>query len=823
MADTGHDPQVFGTSPVRTDGWEKVSGQARFIADLEFPGAWIGGTVRSPVPRGRLRGIRRDPAFDWSRVTVVTAAELPGPNIVAMIREDHPVLAREEVCFVAEAIALVAAPDRPTLHAAMAAITLDIEELPAVLTMEDALQGTIVTWGVDNILAEYRVTRGDIATALREAELVVEGEYRTGHQEHLYIETNGLVAIPRPDRAVEIVGSLQCPFYVRNALARGLALAPEQVIVRQVATGGAFGGKEDFPSVLAMHAAVLAQRSGRPVRMIYDRTEDIRATTKRHPAILRHRTGVHRDGTIVGAEIDIVFDGGAYTTLSPVVLSRGILHATSAYRIPAVSIRGRAVATNTPPNGAFRGFGAPQTIFAMERQIDRIAAALGIDPLDVRRKNLLHKGDTLPCGQVLEEEVGAEAALERLVELTGYEAWREAQRARRPRLHVAATSESRPDAATSVSPSHAPASESASRAPTSVSRSDAPTSVSRSDAPASEDRVHRGLGLALFPHGSGFTGAGEDRIAGRVHIRFTPGPAGDADGVYVVLVSITEMGQGAATVLGQIAAETLGVPLERVRVPLPDTSRVPDSGPTVASRSTMIVGRILVDACHDLVRNLAVARASGETGPVTGRAVYEPTPGLAWDEAAYRGDAYKAYAWGAEAVEVEIDDDTLEIHTVQAWAVVEIGRAVHPVLAAGQVEGGMLQGFGWACLEEIKSSGGQFLNDRMATYIVPTALDAPPVTVEILELPHPRGPLGAKGLGELPIDGAAPALASAVTDATGLFPCELPITPERLMALRNAASADRPPADLPPADRPPADPPPAAPPPAGRAPIREPA
>ena len=744
-AEPGKGPRIFGTSPVRIDGWEKVSGEAQFIADLEFPGAWIGGTVRSPVPRGRLRGIRRDPAFDWSQVTVVTAADLPGPNTVAMIREDHRVLAAEEVRFVAEAVALVAAPDRETLRDAMAAISLDIEELPAVLTMEDALDGRIVISGTDNILAEYRVSRGDIAAALRDADLVVEGTYRTGYQEHLYIETNGLVAIPRESGAIEIVGSLQCPFYIRNALARGLALPPEQVIVRQVATGGAFGGKEDFPSVLAMHAAVLARSCGRPVRMIYDRTEDIRATTKRHPSVVRHRTGVQRNGTIVGAEIDIIFDGGAYTTLSPVVLSRGILHAGGAYRLPAASIRGRAVATNTPPNGAFRGFGVPQTMFAIERQMDRIAATLGLGPLEVRRKNLLRTGDILPYGQVLDEEVGAGAVLERVVEMSGYESW--------PR---------RGDSLHTGSPS--------------------PTGTGR--------HVRRGLGLSLFHHGSGFTGAGEDKIAGRVHVRFVPGPADDATGVYEVLVSSTEMGQGAATVLCQIAAETLGVPLERVRMPLPDTSLVPDSGPTVASRTTMIVGRILVHACHDLASKLAAAHASGNRGPVTGEAVYEPTPGLAWDEVAYHGDAYKAYAWGADVVEVEVDEDTLEVSPVRAWAVVEIGRAVHPVLAAGQVEGGTLQGFGWAGLEEIKSSGGHFLNDRMATYIVPTALDAPPITVEIIELPHPRGPLGAKGLGELPIDGAAPAFAAAVTDATGLFPCELPITPERLLALQNRPPTD---------------------------------
>jgi CO/xanthine dehydrogenase Mo-binding subunit len=513
--------------------------------------------------------------------------------------------------------------------------------------------------------------------------------------------------------------------------------------------------------------------------MIYNRTEDIRATTKRHPSVVRHRTGVRRDGTIVGAEIDIVFDGGAYTTLSPVVLSRGILHASGAYRMPAASIRGRAVATNTPPNGAFRGFGAPQTIFAMERQIDRIAAVLGLDPLEVRRKNLLHRGDTLPCGQVLQEDVGAEATLERLVEISGYESWKRAQRiAGRTPGGSKQTAGRKTGGSTGANRSG--------EAGAAVARDGqgAPTLAE------SGCRVRRGLGLSLFPHGSGFTGAGEDKIAGRVHVRFDPGTTGDADGGYEVLVSITEMGQGAATILGQIAAETLGVPMERVRVPLPDTSVVPDSGPTVASRTTMIVGRILVDACHDLVRKLIAARASGDRGPVTGKAIYEPTPGLAWDEAAYRGDAYKAYAWGAEAVEIEIDVDTLEIRPVRAWAVVEIGRAVNPVLAAGQVEGGMSQGFGWACLEEIKSSDGHFLNDRMATYIVPTALDASPVTVEILELPHPRGPLGAKGLGELPIDGAAPAFAAAVTDATGLFPCELPITPERLLALQSRPPND---------------------------------
>ncbi|MBM3287147.1 MAG: xanthine dehydrogenase family protein, partial [Candidatus Eisenbacteria bacterium] len=369
--------EIVGSSPARVDAGDKVSGRALFVDDIETPGGWFGGTVRSEAPRGKIRAISLDPAFDWSCAVVVTAGDLPGPNVVSMIKDDHRILAAGDVRFVGEPVALAAAPDRETLAAALRAIHVEIDPLPPVLTMEEALRGDRIIWGDDNVIAEYGIRDGNPAERMREADLVIEGVYRTGHQEHLYIEPNGMIAMPRPDGGVETIGSLQCPYYVHNALAMALGIAPESLIVRQAATGGAFGGKEDFPSVLALHASLLALRAGRPVRMIYERSEDIRCTTKRHPSLIRHRTGVRRDGTIAAAEIDIVLDGGAYATLSPVVLSRSILHAAGAYRIADISIRGRAVATNTPPNGAFRGFGAPQSLFAIERQIDRIAARLG--------------------------------------------------------------------------------------------------------------------------------------------------------------------------------------------------------------------------------------------------------------------------------------------------------------------------------------------------------------------------------------------------------------------------------------------------------------
>jgi len=766
--------RIVGTPRVRIDAWGKVSGETRYIDDLRRPDLWYGATVRSPVARGRIRAIQRDPAFDWSRVAVVTASDLPGPNVVAMIVEDHPILAGAGVDFVAQAVALIAAPDPRTLKAALAAVRVEIEELPPVLTVAEALAGRIAIHGADNILAEHAIVNGDVEAALARADRVITGTYRTGYQEHLYLEPNGVIAVPHERGAFEIIGSLQCPYYVHAALERALGLPAEQIIVRQAPTGGAFGGKEDYPSVLALHAALLARACGHPVKIVYDRTEDIRSTTKRHPSIVHHRTGVMADGMLVAADIDVVLDGGAYVTLSPVVLSRSILHAAGVYRWPAARIRGRAVATNTPPNGAFRGFGAPQSLFAIERHMDRIALELGIAPLELRRRNLLRSGDRLPFGQVLaDHEIGAHLVLERALSLSRYE---------RKRAML------RPG-----------------------------------------DEPLRGVGLALYLHGGGFTGAGEEKIMGRARVRFVP-DSGDATGVVEVLVSNVEMGQGASTTLAMIAAEALGLPLDRVCHPNPDTREVPDSGPTVASRTTMIVGRIVIDACAQMVRELgrALARREGVApdcvgprggrmvvangalardlgdftscaawyaraiGELAGDATYVPPPGLVWDEQRYQGTAYKAYSWGADVAEVEIDPITWVVTPVRITSVVEIGRAINPVTAMGQVEGGQLQALGWGIMEEIKTDRGRYLNDRMATYIIPTALDAPAIEVEIAELPYARGPYGAKGLGELPMDGGAAAFAAAIQHATGQFHDRIPITPERMFALARARAASAP-------------------------------
>ncbi len=730
--------KFVGKSLPRRDAWPKVTGRTQFLADIPHDDAWCGGVLRSPVARGRLTSLTRDGGFDWSQVTVVTAADLPGPNIVAMVRDDLPLLAERDIRFFGEALALVTAPDRVTLQAALSAMHPVIEDLPAVLTVEEALRGDLVIWGNDNIIADYLIApRDEVAfnAAMAEADHVIEGTYGTGYQEHIYLEPQGVVAEPRADGGVEILGSMQCPYYVLNTLVRGLDLEQDRILVRQAPTGGAFGGKEDYPSVLAMQSAVLALASGHKVAMIYDRHEDIVASTKRHPSVSHQRTAVMNDGTLIAADIDVILDAGAYSTLSPVVLSRAILHAAGSYNIPQVRIRGRAVATNTPPNGAFRGFGVPQTIFAAERQIDRIARELDLSAVAVRRRNLLRPGHKFHYGQQLKEgEVAASLVLERVLTLSGYEKRR--------------------------------------------------TAISKANAEAAGPLRH-GIGVSLVHHGAGFTGAGEDKINTEVRVR------GETDGTVTILVSCVEMGQGAETVLPTIAAEALGLPLDAVGFHQPDTGVVPDSGPTVASRTTMVVGLVLVRACRNLVKMAgdhgddlqAVLAARAVAGsPLVASARYEPDPNITWDHEHHHGDAYPGYSWCATVVEAAVDVDTCEVHPERVTVVVEIGKAINPVLCVGQVEGGMLQGLAWGYMEEVKLDRGRYLNDRMSTYIIPTCLDAPEFAVELAAEPSARGAFGSKGVGELPMNGGAPALAAALEQALGVVPDDIPLTPEKLMA-----------------------------------------
>jgi CO/xanthine dehydrogenase Mo-binding subunit len=738
----------IGKSVPRKEGREKVTGCARYVDDLVFPGMLHGVTVRSPAPRGRIREIRFEGDIPWSEFTIVTAKDVCGKNCVALLIEDQPCLADGFVNHCEEPVVLLAHPDKYLLEEARRNVCIEIEPLPAIFSIGDSLARKEIIWGQDNIFKSFRVEKGDVDKAWAAADVIVAGEYATGAQEQLYIEPQGVIAQVNDADGVTVWGSLQCPYYVHKALVTLFGFPQDRVRVIQTETGGGFGGKEEYPSMIAAHAALLAQKSGRPVKVIYDRAEDMVATTKRHPSKARHRTAVTRDGKLLAMEIDFTIDGGAYETLSPVVLSRGTIHAAGPYQCPNVRIRSRAVATNAPPHGAFRGFGAPQSVFALERHLDRVAAAVGIAPDELRRRNFVRQGDTLAVSQIVKEKVDMNALLDRAFALSDYHAKR--------RRFAEENADSHGRAA-----------------------------------------IKRGIGFASFLHGAGFTGSGEEYLASEVAMEAT------SNGTVHVLAGSTEMGQGTNTIFSQIAADALGLDCDQIKILQPDTAHVPNSGPTVASRTAMIVGKLVESAALQLKKTLldsgalksngasasaanfaqACAKYIDAHGPLKSFVKYQHPTDLHWDDEHYRGDAYGAYAWAVYVAEVSVDMRTAEVRVEDFVAVQEVGRVINPVLAAGQIEGGVAQGIGFALYENVVWQEGRMVNAQMTNYVMPTSMDLPPIRVFFEEIPYERGPAGAKGIGELPLDGTAPAIANAIAHATGVDVRRIPITPESLLEL----------------------------------------
>jgi CO/xanthine dehydrogenase Mo-binding subunit len=735
--------QIVGKSPIRKEGVAKVMGRAQYVDDITLPNMWFGATVRSTIPRGRITSITFDPAIPWHEFTIVSAADIPGENTIVHLTKDHPCLAATHINHDSEPILLLAHPDRSALHAAVAAVHITYEELPAIYSIEDSEQKTEIIWGEGehaNTFKTYLMQKGDPAQLehiFATADFIVEGEYRTGAQEQLYIENNGVIAEYDAEAGVTVRGSMQCPYYLVHALTLVFNLSAEKCRVIQTETGGAFGGKEDFPSVIGSHAALLAMKSGHPVKLCYDRSEDMAATTKRHPSRTRHRTAVSKEGKLLAGEIDFAIDGGAYATLSPVVLSRGTIHAPGPYDWPHLTIRAKAMATNIPPHGAFRGFGAPQSIFALERHMDKIARTIGLTPEELRRRNFLTTGDRTATGQLLSDPVDMQHLLTRALTESDYHAKHE--------------------------------------------------QFSRENPTSS---IKRGMGFATFFHGAGFTGSGERRLASEVAIEVNL-----KTGRPRLLVSSAEFGQGTNTILCQVAAQTLDLPYDLVDIAQPDTHLVPNSGPTVASRTAMIVGKLVERASVQLLEKLRAeaalptphtpenfkqaAIAYGKQNANLEICVRYEAPGdIFWDDDHYKGDAYPAYAWAVYVAEVAVDTNTYAASVTNFHALQEVGKVLHPILAAGQVEGGVAQGIGYALYEKCIWQNGHLANNQMTNYIMPTSADIPPMHILFEEVPSHHGPSGAKGIGELPMDGPGPAILNAIEDATGIAFTEIPLLPE---------------------------------------------
>ncbi len=739
MNEMGDNQRIVGKSVLRKEGRDKVTGRSQYVDDMVLPNMLFGATVRSHIPRGRIKKITFGAGIPWDQFVIVSAKDIPGKNCISLIGDDQPCLASEFVNHPEEPILLLAHPNRYLLPKAVDAVSIEYDPLPAIFTIEESERRSEIVWGENNIFKTYLIEKGDVDGVWQKADYIVEGEYSTGAQEQLYIENNGMIAAFDAAQGITVWGSLQCPYYIHKALMALCNLPAEKVRVVQMETGGAFGGKEEYPSMIAAHAALLAIKSGKPVKIIYDRMEDMAATTKRHPSRTRHRSAVTKDGKILGGEIHFTIDGGAYLTLSPVVLSRGAIHAGGPYYWPNVRIRAKALATNAPPHGAFRGFGAPQSLFAMERHMDRIAQVVGLSPLEIRRRNFLQPGETTTTEQVVRESIDLGKLLDRALELSDYH-----------------------------------------------------TKKQRFTDENERGSMKKGIGIAAFLHGAGFTGSGER------YLNSVVGVEGCADGSVRVLVSSTEFGQGTKTVLSQIAAEALGLPYESVSLAQTDTLQVPNSGPTVASRTVMVVGKLVQSAALGIRQTLVSSNLIGgaytaeefraacrhyvaERGEFRSWSRYEAPSDIFWDDEKYRGEAYAAFAWAIYIAEVTVDLTTYSVSVDDFVALQEVGKVLHPLLARGQIIGGIAQAIGFSLYEKVVWQNGRMHNSQMTNYIMPTSSDLPPIRVFFEELGNIHGAYGAKGIGELPMDGPAPAIVNAVEDALGVPFNSIPLLPEDIM------------------------------------------
>ncbi len=761
MGQNAHRPDGAVGAPVRrVDADDKATGRARYLDDITLPGMAHAALVFPGVAHANVRGVDDSPALSVPGfLMTITAADVPGENQVGCVDRDQPLLAGKRVRYSGDAIAITVAETPAAAREAARSIVLDLEELEGVFDAETAMRPDAPrVHDGDNAYLQYRVHRGDVDRGFDEADVIVERTFRTNHQEHSYLEPLGALAVPEDGGTITVYGTMQCPYYVQKAVAGVLGIPLARVRIVQTVTGGGFGGKEDVPSEICACAAVAAWRTGRPVKLVYTREEDFYRSSKRHPMVVRYKLGATRDGRFTAADINIVADAGAYSTLTPVVLFRSVAHATGPYEIPNVRTDGYGVYTNRQTTGAFRGFGQPQTIFANESVIDEIADTLGIDPIEIRLANCLAVGKRTATGQLLEESVGLPETLEIAREESGWLAKR-AGGAMRPDSDVRDASDT--------------------------------------------GRFLRGIGVGSIYYGVSLGAKGLALDASGAHVNLY------RDGSLRIAVGGTEMGQGLLTVLSQMASDVLGIPIASVHVDHVDTSVVPDSGPSVASRTTLMTGNAVIDAATKLRRTLADV-AAGELGGApnevrfeSGRVLangnsmgFDRLAELCWaknvntaEEGWYaapestfdddgQGDAYAVYSFATQVAEVEVDTRTGEVRVLRMTAAHDVGRVLNPVTLEGQIQGGVLQGVGMALYESMKTDEGVILTPDFSTYILPTSLDTPPITCHAIEAPYSKGPFGAKGIGETPAMPGAVAIANAVAHATGIRFTELPITAE---------------------------------------------
>ena len=686
----------------KVDHEEKASGKSLFVSDIKMDGMLYAKTVRSIHPKAKLIKITL-PELP-SGYFVVDYKDVPKENYVKMIFEDWKVFAENEVHYIGEPILLVVGKNREKIDEIIQKIKIEYKVLKPLFEYKKSL-------------IHKAFQKGNVKDVFRRKYKTIEYEYSTGYQEQAYIEPQGFICYPEEKGKITLIGSIQCPYYVHKAVANTLGLADEQIRVIQPSVGGAFGGKEEYPSLLACQLAVAVYKIGKPIKMILEREEDMLVTTKRHPSKIKLMASIDDNHQVLGIKAHVSLDSGAAIGLSGVVLSRAMIAVTSAYTIENLSVTGDVYFTNTVPTGAFRGFGAPQMIFAIEMFMNHIAKDLGIDPFEFRMKHLAKQNDLTSTSGLFRDPIIMKDMIDKAVNESNYH---------------------------------------------------------EKTMKYKDPLVYKGIGMSWFLHGCGFTGSGESK-----HINAKVKLKKDSKNHVFILVAAVDMGQGVKTTLKKIVVETLEVPYENVTFDNPDTDFIVDSGPTVASRTTMIVGGLLARAAKKM-KDSWVDREEIEVIET-----YEQPNYIKWDEEALRGDAYPAYSWGVNIVEVEVSPMTYQVKPIGIWSVYDVGKAIDERIVLGQADGGILQGIAYGYMEVMNHDMGKIKQKNLTDYIIPTSLDMPPSKTYLFENPYALGPYGAKGVGELTLVGGAPAIALAIEQAIGKKVFKIPASPEYLMELMN--------------------------------------
>ncbi len=749
------DLRVVGQRVVRHDARDKVSAATAYAADWAMPGMLHGVVLRSPYPAARIVRLDTSRAAAMPGVaTIMTAGDVPRNTLftdvpgqtttVGPLRATLHVLAEGRVRHQGEPVALIAAETLEQAREAMEAIDVAYDPIPGVFDAAAALAPDAPqVHESGNLLARWHVKSGDLEAAFARAAVVVEGEYRTQVVDAAYLEPESGVAWVDSDGVITIRVSTQVIEHFRD-VADVLDVPHNRVRVIGTYLGGGFGGKEDV--TVEVYLGLLAWKTGRPVKMVWTRQESLVARAKRHPYRMRYRTAALATGEIIGQQIDLLADAGGYAYLSALVLLYSTVMAAGPYRVPAVSVEARAVYTNNPPTSAMRGFGGMQVVFGYESQMDRVARALGLSPLEVRRINALRRGDTLPVGQKLETHVAIPELVER--------AW---------------------DALGDPTPP-----------------------------PASHVKIGRGLACNLQSYG---------RIVW-LHDWSSAWVGFEMDGSLVVRSGVPDVGGGQASSLCQIASEVLGVPMARISVHIADSALTPLAGTTTASRQLYMSGNAVLKASRELREQLLAAAATlletdaGELDMVDAQVVsrhgrtltlpellrgcarlgvprshlgvYHAPAGEPVDLATGSGKIFPDYTFGAHAAEVAVDTETGTVSVLKLVAAHDVGRAINPQSVEGQIQGGAVQGLGFALMEDVVLEDGVNMSTSFASYLIPSAVDVPDVEPVVVESGEGLGPFGARGIGEPPIGPPAAAVANAIEDATGARVTSLPITPERV-------------------------------------------